>query len=329
VQQAQADQDAYDARSLQAIQAGRLPLRAQERLARMQGRAFTSALSVPAFATVHGVGFDPVGQVLGSCVYQLGWAYSSCGYWGYGTGYGGGYGGFGGFGGAGAAPASALSVVDVGTRKRALRDATGRALSRLAAEAGGLGADGVVDVTLTWTPFEGMRGTVEVQAIGTAVRGRGSNLTHLGSPFLSDLSGQDVSVLLRSGYAPTGVAVGIAVCVRHDDYWTRMSSSAWAGNQEIPGVTDLITTTRHRARESAAHDVASLGGTALVVKAMSLRTWEQEPGEGHRDHLAEASVVGTSVVAIGTPAHPPARKNTLSILRLDGDRINDPRRQSL
>jgi len=319
-------QEERAARSLRMIEAGQLPLNAQERLAEMKGRAFTSALSVKAFAATHGTGFDPVGQVLGTCVYQLGYAYSSCGYWGsYGGGFGGGYGG--GITGQGMA-GGPIAVVEVADRRRALRDATARALSRLAAEARGLGADGVVDVTLTWTPFPEVQSSVEVQAIGTAVRGRGEALRHLGSPFLSDLSGQDVAMLMHAGWCPTGVVVGISIAVRHDDYWTRQAATRWAGNQEIPGVTELINTTRHRAREAATADVAALGGTALVVTAMSLRTWEQEPADGHRDHLAEASVVGTSIIEIG-PAARRAHPGTLQILRLNGPKSTAPRRESL
>src|SRR5689334_23637574 len=70
------------------IAAGRLPLSAQWRIAAQreaaaQGRAaFTSGLSVDEFAALRTVGFTPVGQVMGSAVYNIGWSYTGCGYMG-------------------------------------------------------------------------------------------------------------------------------------------------------------------------------------------------------------------------------------------------------
>ena len=63
----------FEARSLAAVRAGQLPLRAQQRLADLREHdAWTSDLSVSEFDVLGSVGFRPVGQVMGTSVYQIG-----------------------------------------------------------------------------------------------------------------------------------------------------------------------------------------------------------------------------------------------------------------
>ena len=58
-----------------------LPPAAQARLGQArEAGTWTSSLSVSEFAAIRSVGFSPVGQVMGSAVYNVGWTYSSCGY---------------------------------------------------------------------------------------------------------------------------------------------------------------------------------------------------------------------------------------------------------
>jgi hypothetical protein len=62
--------------SLQALEAGGLPVAAQERLAQLhkQGAGFyTSDLSVNEFLLIREAGFRAVSQVMGSCFYSMGW----------------------------------------------------------------------------------------------------------------------------------------------------------------------------------------------------------------------------------------------------------------
>jgi len=115
------------------------------------------------------------------------------------------------------------------------------------------------------------------------------------SPFTSDLSGQDVAKLLRAGYVPTSLAYGIAVAVRHDDWRTQSLSSRWMGNIEIPGYTELVGSVRHWARQDFAGVIARTGGENAVLRDTELEIWEQEPSDGHRDHFAIATVVGTGI----------------------------------
>jgi uncharacterized protein YbjQ (UPF0145 family) len=295
------DPDEFEARSLSAVEAGQLPLRAQQRLADLRDHeAWTSDLSVSEFDVLGSVGFRPVGQVMGTSVYQIAWT---------GMAFCGGGGRWG--GGFSAAPGHATPLIS------SLYDARYRALTRMQAEATALGADGVVGVELSISHFRGAANALEFHAIGTAVRADGP--VHPPSPFLSDLSGQDFVKLLLSGWVPTGIAMGISVVVRHDDWNTRVQAGAWV-NTEIGGYTELIQVSRHTAREALRTDVRRLGGEGVVVRDMSLRVHEQEcrafvGQDNGRDHVAEVTVLGTAITRFSkTAVH--AGPRTLPILRV-------------
>lgn len=310
--------DPNDARSMELLAAGRLPLRAQQRLADAQSHhSFTSNISVGEFAAVRSVGFDPVGQVMGTSVYQLGYSGSwNCGaqaYYGGGMGYRGmgglrmsggipgtfGGGIAGGVGGGGYQQGVAASG-RASNYEQALRDARWRAMNRLTEETSLLGGDGVIGVELRVSRFLDVPGAVEFQAIGTAIRGRGN--THPREPFLTDLSGQDFAKLLHGGWVPCGFAFSVACVVRHDDYRTRAAASSLNySNVEVPGYTQLVGEARAISRRDIADEVARHGGQGAVVSAISLRIHEQECAliEGGRDHLAESWVFATVIAPLG------------------------------
>lgn len=270
--------------------------------------SFTSNLTVAEHHAIRSVGFSPVGQVLGSCVYTIGYTGTwNCGYWG-------GYGVVGrGFGGMASHATEAPGLRD------SLYEARGLAMSRMRDEVAGLGGDGVVAVRLTVAPFEGAG--LEFRAIGTAVRADGPVRPR--QPFTSDLSGQEFGNLLSAGWVPTGLVLGIAVMVRHDDWRTQYQNSSWT-NQEVGGYTDLVTQARARARDRLRHDCARHGGETVVVRDLTLdireRSCNATNSEGH-DHIAEAMVVGTAIVpfrhAGGNAPTPP-----LPVLRLNSGRTS-------
>lgn len=173
----------------------------------------------------------------------------------------------------------------------------------------------MVGVYLEIAPFPGAAKAVEFSAIGTAVRARGSY--HPRSPFLSDVSGQDFAKLVHSGWVPCGLAFGVAVGVRHDDWDTRQATRSWS-NAEVPGYTDLVQHVRAKVRSDLAADVVRQGGTGVVLREMDLRITEQECqlSEGNLDHVAQATVVGTAIVPF-TRTSPDALPPSLTILRLD------------
>ncbi len=263
--------------------------------------SFTSNLSVAEHHAIRSVGFTPVGQVLGSCVYAIGWT----GSWNCGIGYG--------WGGAG--------MVARTTEATGLRDslyaARGAAMQRMRTEAARVGGDGVVAVRLTVASFEGAG--LEFRAIGTAVRADGG--VHPRRPFTSDLSGQEFAQLVAAGWVPAALLLGIAVTVRHDDWRTRSQLGSWNWtNQEVEGYTDLTVKARSGARGRLAADTARYGeGATAVVRDMSLRISRRSCAAGNdaHDHLAEAMVVGTAIVPFrhrrGNAPVPP-----LPVLRLSG-----------
>ncbi len=265
------------------------------------GGGWDSALSVKEFAAVRGVGFEPVGQVVGTAVFNIG----DTDLWGC---------------------PGAWSVTD-GTRTpsspwtasysqlaRTLYTARRLALARAVTECRALGGDGSVGVKLRVEEFTAH--TVEFTALGTAVRAR--SRVRPREPFTSHVGGQDFARLVRSGWIPTALVFGIALETRHDD-WRTSGRTRWtAGNQEIDGYTQLVGHVRRKAHEHLADDAARHGADGVVVDDIALRMRENEcPSFGNeRDLVAEAALVGTAVARFGRSERP-AEHRPLTIMRLE------------
>jgi uncharacterized protein YbjQ (UPF0145 family) len=301
---------------------GRLPLQAQWRIAAMrkaadagQPGAFTSDLSTQEFAAIRSVGFRPVGQVMGSAVFNVGWSYTGCG-------YAGAYGGIGGYNsggfsgqGYGYGAYSPAPVVDVPAVAHLLEQARHRAVERLRAECAGLNGDGVVGVTLTVRPF--YENGLEFMAIGTAVKADGK--VHPKHQFTSDLSGQDFAKLIRAGFVPVDIVQGVGAVIRHDDWTQRMQQNSWV-NQEYVGSTNLVTAARTAARNSLAKDAAKRGGTSVVLQELQMNIFETRcayGGEDAHDHLVDTFIWGTAIAAINAKSRPQKPEMPLTMLRLD------------
>jgi uncharacterized protein YbjQ (UPF0145 family) len=274
-----------------------------------------SALTTDEFASIKSVGFEPVGQVLGAAVYNIGYRGYGCPAYGGGYGYGIGYGGMNPYNSRTATSGSGGGAGAYGPLVQTLYHARRTAIGRMTAECQELGGHGVVGVRLTIGAFPA--GGLEFKAIGTAVRAPGG--VPLREPFTSVLSGQDFAKLILAGWVPAGLVLGIAIGARHDD-WLTINQTRWgAGNVEVGGYTDLIHATRHDARTQLQRDVARHGADGVVLQAMELRVGEHECPiqEGRRDHLAEATIIGTAIAHFGKPkiAKPP-----LAIMSLDPQR---------
>lgn len=292
----------WDGRGLPPVAAARV-----ER-ARSSG-LWTSLLSTPAAGSLQTVGLDPVGEVMGCVVEQVGWQGGGCGA-GYGFGF-----------------VSAPSVVmgsrdgrwaGFGPYAEAVRRGYATALSRLLQEVRALGADGVVGVRLTLSMLDGAR---EFMALGTAVRARSS--VRPATPFLTDLAGSEVAKLMQGGWVPAALLVAFEVAIRHDDWRTSGQASSWA-NVEVSGYTELTQYVRHTVRADIASQVARVGADGFVASRIGLRIFDVEPGEGHRDHVAEALMTGTALAQFGpgrrrgaSPTLGPPATRTLSVLPLN------------
>ncbi|MCW2880447.1 MAG: hypothetical protein JWQ95_4547 [Sphaerisporangium sp.] len=291
-----------------------LPPAAQARLRDARG-TWTSGLSVPEFAAIRSVGFEPVGQVMGSTVHNLGWWYAGPVYCGY----------SGGMLGTGAARTITSGMRGgFATYVQTIYEARRTAMGRMAAECAALGGDGVVAVTVEIKPFPSAPGALEFQALGTAVRAQGD--VRPSRPFLSHLSGQDFAKLVAAGWVPVDMAFGMSVGVRHDDWTTQVMSSVTFGgnrlggvgfgNAEVPGWTELVSVTRHEARDHFMSDSARTGADGAVLSGQSLTVRERSCAYGgeQRDHVVEATLIGTSVARFQPSGPPPTR--ALTIMRL-------------
>jgi uncharacterized protein YbjQ (UPF0145 family) len=277
-----------------------------------------SALTSDEFAVIRSVGFEPVGQVLGAAVYNIGWTggYNCPGAWGS-YGYGmpartvtqvSGRGGFGSF----------------GPLVQAMYQARHTALDRMTTECAELGGHGVVGVRLTIGTFPA--GGLEFKAIGTAIRAPGVPPLPAGggkghrTPFTSDLSGQDFGKLIMKGWVPAGLVMGISIGSRHDD-WLTVGQTRWgAGNAEVVGYTELVNDARHDARQQLQKDVKRLGAEGVVIATMEMQVREREcpVQEGRRDHIVEATNIGTAIARF---THEQRHSGpTLAVMSLDPQR---------
>ena len=171
-----------------------LPVHARNRLAAMkpgsgQKGLFTSDLSVNEFLLVKEAGFDPLGLVVGSSIYHIGWQ----------------------------KPAMTQSM-ELETLTQAMYHARELAMTRMEEEADSIGADGIVGVRLEVGRQEWGEHLAEFIAIGTAIKARSgeSHRAPNGRPFTSDLSGQDFWTLTKAGYRPISFVMGN--CVYHVGY---------------------------------------------------------------------------------------------------------------
>jgi uncharacterized protein YbjQ (UPF0145 family) len=290
-----------------------LPPAAEARLAEIRrSGTWGSALTSDEFAAIRSVGFEPVGQVLGAAVYNIG--------------YTGGYGCPGAWGGYSYAwaPAARTQVSSrggygsFGPMVKTLYEARRTAISRMVAECVELGGHGVVGVRLTIGQFPA--GGLEFKAIGTAVRA--PLAPPLRRPFTSDLSGQDFAKLVHSGWMPAGLVLGITIAARHDD-WRTVGQTRWsAGNAEVAGWTALVNDARHDGRLQLADDVKRLGAEGVVIADMDMRVREREcpAQEGGHDHIVEVVNIGTAVVRFKSKDAERNQRPPLAMMSLDPQR---------
>ncbi len=267
-----------------------LPPAARERLAEIKSSGtWGSALSTPEFTAIKSVGFEPVGQVLGAAVFNIGYAGGDvCPTYGSRD-----TGGSSGVGGRRYTPAVFTVVSGAGSASaygplvNALYEARRRAIGRMSAECAALGGHGVVGVSLTIGPFSG--GGVEFRATGTAIRAPGG--IRLNEPFTSDLTGQEFAKLIMAGSVPVSLVLGISIGVRHDD-WLTAGQSRWAtGNVEVSGYTELVNRTRRDARERAdARRQPSLRARCGDQKHRAANHRAGVQGRGHRPGRGQRSL---------------------------------------
>jgi uncharacterized protein YbjQ (UPF0145 family) len=91
--------------------------------------------------------------------------------------------------------------------------------------------------------------------------------------------------------------LGISIGSRHDDRKTGRQARWGSGNAEVAGWTELVSQSRHDARHQLENDVKRLGAEGVVIATMEMRVRERDCPEtvGRRDHVVEATLVGTAI----------------------------------
>jgi uncharacterized protein YbjQ (UPF0145 family) len=264
-----------------------LPPAAVERLTRAKrSGVFTSLLSAPSAAGIKAVGLEPVGEVMGCVVLSVASRYQLTTNYGYNPG------------------TFATPYL------QALNTGYNTALERLRAEAGALGADGVVDIRLS---LRSLGQAEEFLAMGTAVRARST--TRPKSLFTTDLSGSDVAKLMLAGWVPLQVEWAGAANAIYTGIATQSQTSFYAGNIEVDSYTRLVNRVRAEARTRFHEMVRKAGAEGGIVSQMALSTWE--PGE--QVVAALAYVYGTAIAKFHRGTATPASTLTIMPLRRQGE----------
>ena len=291
----------------------RLPPVAEARIAGLQSSGtWGSALTADEFAGIRSVGFEPVGQVFGAAVYSAG----------PGTGYS--CPGAGGPSGGGLPPRPAAQVSgrggpgSFGPLVQTMDLARHTAVGRMITECAELGGHGVVGVRLTRGSFP--LGGPQFTAIGTAVRAQGATQAQP-VPFTAEVSGQDFAKLMMTGWVPAGLVLGISIGSRHDDRTTTRQARWGSRNAEVAGWTELVSQSRHDARCQLERDVKRLGADGVVIATMQMQVRERDCPEmvGRRDHIVEATLIGTAIARFSRAGSRHDRP-ALAIMSLDPQR---------
>ena len=261
------------AESTADLERGELPVESRRRLAQETGDhpVYATGLSVNEFLLTRAAGYEPLGLVLGSSIYHVGWQTT----W-YQTGE--------------------MNVVT-----RAHLEARRLAMGRMEQEARALRAHGIVGVRLTMrdTGFAG--DVLEFTATGTAVRLRGAPPAE--TPFMSDLSGDDFWTLLRSGYVPRGLVMGF--CAYHV-YWPN-GPGGFSQNAEWGPYTAGVYQSRRLAMARLHDDIRRVGADGVAgVQVESEVHGEYESGSAQRRTLrATFLAIGTAISGGGRAVRPP------------------------
>ncbi|MDE2126332.1 MAG: heavy metal-binding domain-containing protein [Armatimonadetes bacterium] len=249
-----------------------LPEAALRRLGEMLPSAtkkglFTSDLSVNELTLVRESGFEPLGLVMGSSIYHIGFQMT------------------------GIFQSQELSVLT-----QAMYQARELAMTRMEEEASLLGADGVVGVRLVVNQSAWGEGLAEFMAIGTAIKRSDGQSFRCddGKPFTSDLSGQDFWTLLRTGYRPLALVMG--ACVYFVAYQGVLKALKQMGrNVEMDNYTQALYDARELALSRIQAEAEARNADGIIGQRV------QESNYAWGSHVIEFFSIGTAVRAWPNP----------------------------
>ena len=225
---------------------------------RHTGRRFSSDLSVDEALLLKEIGYEPLGLVVGSAVYHIGWQTQN---W--------------------SSNEEMTVLTDVMYAARA------DAVARLAAHARSIGGHGVVGTTLDVRLHHGRESLAEFVAMGTAVA---NPAEHSPGLWLSDLSGQDLYLLIRAGYRPIGLAFG--ACVYHiavQGLSARLGQTTQ--NIELANYTGALYEARELAMTRMQDEARGTGAQGIVAMRI------EQASHVWGSHVIEFLAIGTTVSA--------------------------------
>ena len=218
--------------------------------------ARTSDLSMDEEIALHSIGWEPLQLVCGACLFSV-----PMGVWNWGQG-------------------------EIAYASNAYTRAFAGASEQLHAECTKVGGRGVVGVHVE---AEVYRHHVDVVLLGTAVRPVGSTGLSADPVFVSDLSGRDFALLMSSGWAPLGLAVGASfVYAPRRSAGTAMKQKSQ--NIELTNFTEAMYSAREAAMERMQEAALGMDATGVV---------EVKVTEGPMDFARHA----VSFTAYGTAVH--------------------------
>jgi uncharacterized protein YbjQ (UPF0145 family) len=296
---AAAEQEAAAARA--ALEQGGIPPRAARRLdeLRLGGEGFfTSDLSVSEFARVRELGMRPLSQVMGSCVYHVGFndrptTFVSSGFMSN----------------------RQASAQELPVSTGAWNEARQRALSRLWQEARQCGAHAVVGVQVTRRRWDWAAHAIEFVTIGTAVSIVGAPPTD--NPALTGLNAQDYWKLHQAGYEPCALVGASTVWWITPSAQTMRLDSTFLGggyrNQEIAEFAGGVYQARAAALGRLHQHASSFDGSAGVVGVTLDREMEPYLVGDNNDELAGLRV---AMHVLGTVVRGPVAGSHLTTERV-------------
>lgn len=267
-------------RSQEQLAQGALPLNAAWRLKQLaeNKKLFSSFLSVGELGLLNSIGLRPIGQVLGSSAFQVGWQMKP--YFG---------------------STELTMLTEAHNQVRRL------AMARLRLEAEQMGAKAVVGIRLTEQAGIGGNSLLEISASGTAMTWQ--DTAPPAPPVLCCVSGQELWAMRQAGYWPVGLALGSCVY-----YQMASLNTTWATrgggllnfsammNQELTDYTMGFGEARETALERLSEDARMIRAEGVVGTTIekSIHVNEVEIDNGsqkiqRRDLIIHFSALGTAI----------------------------------
>ena len=293
-----------DEAAIEALKRGEILPRAKERIEHhlaSGAKVFSTDMTAKEHILMEECGIEPLGQVMGSCFFRIG-------FW--------------------STNLSNRYTGEVHGIADSHREARQRAVNRMKKEAALYGADGIVSVRIKSSRPDYSSDLVEFTAIGTAVKVHGWEKDDLDfEPFTSEMNGQEFWQLIHAGYRPVNIVFGICAYYVNTNQSTRSLTmrSVWfnQGNQEIHQWTQGFYEARERAMLGMQRDIEEHGADGCVGMTIDcdIEDVEYEVNDTrYVDLLITITALGSSIKKLKRP-HKKIERKPLTVLNLSTKRL--------